>query len=391
MIASISNPKFGIYIHWPFCASKCPYCDFNSHVRESIDVSRWKQAYLKELESTAEKFGKRFVDTIFFGGGTPSLMETFLVSDILEYIEFKFGISPDTEITLEANPSSAEASKFRSIHGAGVNRLSLGIQSFDDRSLNFLGRAHSAQEGRVALNSAIDIFPRVSLDLIYALPDQTHLAWRNELSEALSFGAEHISAYQLTLEKGTPFFHAAKQGKLVLPDENTSTAHYEVTQELCDKAGMSAYEISNHCFPGQESRHNLLYWRSRDWIGVGPGAHGRINTSSGRISTQQIQSPESWLNAVESGKSGKFLEEYLDKNSVCEEALLMGLRLTEGIQDEWFHELTGHDIESTFAPSLFELTTLGLLDWNGRRLCTTDSGRLVLEEVVRKLALLVEV
>ena len=276
-----SDPTFGVYVHWPFCESKCPYCDFNSHVRERVAEDRWRAAYRTEIAAAAAAFGRRRVDTVFFGGGTPSRMHPDTVAAVLDAIGAGFEIAADAEITLEANPASAEVAKFRDVRSAGVNRLSLGVQSLDDDALRFLGRAHDAAAARAALAAALAVFPRVSFDLIYALPGQTRAAWRAELTEALGLGGGHLSAYQLTLETGTPFFHAAAAGKLVLPGDDDAAALYDLTQQLCDAAGLPAYEVSNHARDGEQSRHNLLYWRSRDWAGIGPGAHGRQPRSTG--------------------------------------------------------------------------------------------------------------
>ena len=380
------DPSFGVYIHWPFCESKCPYCDFNSHVRDGIAQEGWRDAYLTELDAAALEFGKRPVDTVFFGGGTPSLMDPATVAVILEGIDAMFSFADAAEVTLEANPSSAELKKFRALRDAGVNRLSLGVQSLDDDALRFLGRTHDAVTARTALSVAAETFPRVSFDLIYALPGQSRSAWRGELAEALSLGTGHLSAYQLTLETGTPFFHAAQAGKLMLPGNDAAAALYDLTQELCDAAGLPAYEVSNHARPGEQSCHNLLYWRSRDWAGVGPGAHGRRTSILGRAATTQLRSPEAWIAAVNANGSGRESEDLLDATQICEEALLMGLRLTEGIDDARFCALTGRSIEECFGAGLVELADAGLLVWDGIVLSATPAGRLVLGRVVETLA-----
>lgn len=373
-------------MHWPFCESKCPYCDFNSHVRDVVPQDRWRAAYLAELAAAAQAFGARTVDTVFFGGGTPSLMDPATAAAVLESIAENFGLSTDAEITLEANPSSAESGKFSALRAAGVNRLSLGVQSFDDRALRFLGRAHDAAAASAALAAAVDVFPRVSFDLIYALPGQSAFAWRAELTEALGYGTGHLSAYQLTLETGTPFFHASQAGKLTLPGEDAAAALYELTTETCGAAGLPAYEVSNHARPGEESRHNLLYWRSRDWAGVGPGAHGRRTRAKGRTATSQIRSPEAWLEAVEATGTGALTEDPLDATAIREEALLMGLRLAQGLTDARFRGLTGQGIEKCFGATLRSLADAGLVEWDGAALRTTSAGRLVLGRVIESLA-----
>ena len=386
MPASTPDPSFGVYIHWPFCESKCPYCDFNSHVRDTIAQKSWRDAYLTEFDAAALEFGKRPVDTVFFGGGTPSLMDPATVAAILEGIDTMFGFADAAEVTLEANPSSAESKNFSVLRDAGVNRLSLGIQSFDDKALSFLGRTHDAVTARTALSIAAETFPRVSFDLIYALPGQSRSAWHSELAEALSLGTGHLSAYQLTLETGTPFFHAAQAGRLVLSGSDAAAALYDITQELCDAAGLPAYEVSSHARPGEQSCHNLLYWRSCDWAGIGPGAHGRRTSVLGRAATTQLRSPEDWIVAVNANGSGRESEDLLDANQVVEEALLMGLRLTEGIDDARFCALTGRSIEECFGSGLVELSDAGLLAWDGTALSVTLAGRQVLDRVVETLA-----
>ena len=387
-----SDPTFGVYVHWPFCESKCPYCDFNSHVRERVAEDRWRAAYRTEIAAAAAAFGRRRVDTVFFGGGTPSRMHPDTVAAVLDAIGAGFEIAADAEITLEANPASAEVAKFRDVRSAGVNRLSLGVQSLDDDALRFLGRAHDAAAARAALAAALAVFPRVSFDLIYALPGQTRAAWRAELTEALGLGGGHLSAYQLTLETGTPFFHAAAAGKLVLPGDDDAAALYDLTQQLCDAAGLPAYEVSNHARDGEQSRHNLLYWRSRDWAGIGPGAHGRRTlggrrTAGGRrLATAQRRSPEAWLAAVEGGDGGGESTEELDAAAVRDEALLMGLRLVEGIDDAGFRRRTGRGLAETFAAAPGDLAAAGLVDWDGACLRATPAGRLLLGRIVAALS-----
>ena len=289
-----------LYIHWPFCVSKCPYCDFNSHVRESIDQGQWRDALLADLAHEARETPGRGLGSIFFGGGTPSLMPPATVAALIEAAEGHWGFAPDIEITLEANPSSVEAARFADLAAAGVNRVSLGVQSLDDEALRFLGRAHGVDEALIALGTAQSAFGRVSFDLIYALPGQRAEGWRAELEQALSFGTSHLSLYQLTIEPGTRFAAMAARGELVPADPDESAALYELTQEMTGAAGLPAYEISNHARPGEESRHNLAYWRYRSYVGIGPGAHGRRN---GRA-TQRHRKPENWLAALARNGNG---------------------------------------------------------------------------------------
>ena len=290
---------FGVYVHWPFCASKCPYCDFNSHVRAEIDEARWRAALVRELDHFAALAPGRTVTSIFFGGGTPSLMAPATVAAVIERTANHWRLAGDVEITLEANPTSVEAGRFAGYRDAGVNRVSLGVQSLDDRALGFLGRGHDAAEARAAVAVAHARFPRVSFDLIYARPGQSPAAWRRELAEALQIAGEHLSLYQLTLEPGTAFHARAARGALALPGGDAAAALYDVTQEVLEGAGLPAYEISNHAVPGAESRHNLTYWRSGDYLGVGPGAHGRLTGGGAVLAIAQTRSPERWLAAVE--------------------------------------------------------------------------------------------
>ena len=319
-----------LYIHWPFCLAKCPYCDFNSHVRESVDVARWQAALLADMRVEAELAGGEPLHSIFFGGGTPSLMPPALVAALLDEAERLWGFAPDIEITLEANPSSVEAAKFADLAAAGVNRTSLGLQALDDEVLQFLGRLHDTEEGLAALNVAKSVFDRVSFDLIYARPGQSAQAWTDELQRALDFGTSHLSLYQLTIEPGTRFETLVRQGKFTPLGDDAAADLFAITRKLTSAAGLPPYEISNHARPGEESRHNLTYWRYQDYCGIGPGAHGR----RGGMATVRHKKPENWLNAVENRGSGIKEERPLPAREQAAEALLMGLRLAEGIVPE---------------------------------------------------------
>ena len=319
-----------LYIHWPFCLAKCPYCDFNSHVRDSVDVDLWRASLLADLRFEAELAGGEQLSSIFFGGGTPSLMPPALVSDLLAEAEKLWGFAPDIEITLEANPSSVEAANFAALAAAGVNRVSLGLQALDDETLRFLGRLHDVAEGVAALKVAQAAFERVTFDLIYARPEQTPAQWREELDRALSFGTSHLSLYQLTIEPGTRFETLVRQGKFTPLDNDAAADLFALAREMTAAAGLPAYEISNHARPGDESRHNLTYWRYQDYIGIGPGAHGR----RGGIATVRHRKPENWLSAIERNGNGLSVETPLDPRTAALEALLMGLRLNEGLDLE---------------------------------------------------------
>jgi putative oxygen-independent coproporphyrinogen III oxidase len=343
---TLSAQAFGVYVHWPFCLSKCPYCDFNSHVRHGgIDQSRYVQAYLREIESMAARTPGRTVSTIFFGGGTPSLMQPGTVAAILDGIAKHWAVAPGAEVTLEANPTSVEAERFRGFRSAGVNRVSLGVQALDDASLKDLGRLHTAEEALKAVAIARSVFDRYSFDLIYARPGQTPDAWAQELRRAIAEAAEHLSLYQLTIEADTPFFALHKSGKLVTPNDDIARDLYDMTQEICDAAGLSAYEISNHARAGAEGRHNLVYWRGDEYAGVGPGAHGRIEQDGRRYATATEKRPESWLMRVEALGHGLVVDEVLTREERADEYLLMGLRLAEGIDPERYEALSGRPLD----------------------------------------------
>ncbi len=375
--------EFGIYVHWPFCAAKCPYCDFNSHVRQQIDEAEWARFIATELQAVAAlQLAKPAVGSIFFGGGTPSLMSPAATGSVLAAIDRLWRIRPETEITLEANPNSVEQDRFRGYRAAGVNRVSIGVQALDDMSLRQLGRLHDSREAKSAITLAADIFPRVSFDLIYARPGQSLADWRRELQEALAYRTEHISVYQLTIEAGTAFASLHRQGKLDLPDEDMATDFYELTQALCEEAGLPAYEVSNHAKPGCESRHNLVYWRYGDYAGVGPGAHGRLTLGGRRIATDSERLPERWASRIASEGRGFSLQN-IETRDAAREHLLMSLRITEGLDAAELADRWG------FAPSpeaLNELEQMRLMERRGGRICATKAGRLVLNQVVAKLA-----
>lgn len=376
---------FGVYVHWPFCASKCPYCDFNSHVRQGgVDEARYLAAYGRDIAAWAALTPGRTVSSIFFGGGTPSLMKPETVAGILDAIGRHWTIAPDVEVTLEANPTSVEARKFRGYRAAGVNRVSLGVQSLHDTDLKFLGRLHTAGEALEAISVAAQTFDRYSFDLIYARPGQSPAAWRSELIEALAYAPSHLSLYQLTIEPDTAFDALARAGKLTVPDADAARALYDVTQETCLKAGLPAYEISNHARPGQECRHNLLYWRYGEYAGIGPGAHGRAFTAEGRVALANEKQPEAWLAALESGGDGVAVRERLTPENESDEFLLMGLRLSEGIDPRRFELLRGRPLLERQVAFLMEHNLIAR-EANGR-LRVTPEGFPVLDAVVADLA-----
>jgi putative oxygen-independent coproporphyrinogen III oxidase len=378
------DEPFGVYVHWPFCRAKCPYCDFNSHVRHGgIDEARFLAAYLRELRHFASLTPGRAVTSIFFGGGTPSLMRPQTVAAILAGIAGHWTIANDAEITLEANPTSAEAGNFAGYRSAGVNRLSLGMQALDDRSLKSLGRQHSAEEALAALALARRHFERVSFDLIYAREGQTANDWEAELRRALDHAADHLSLYQLTIEEGTPFAALHAAGSLRIPDGELASELYGLTQELCEAAGLPAYEISNHARPGSESRHNLLSWRGHDYAGVGPGAHSRITADGAKRAMSAIKSPEVWLAEVEASGHGFASDETLSASDSAEEYLLMGLRLREGIDLARLAAINDGTLDEA---RIGALESEGLLARRDTRLAATPKGRLVLNRLILELA-----
>lgn len=371
-----------LYIHWPFCAKKCPYCDFNSHVRDQVDQDLWRASMLSDMRHEAKLAADEPLDSVFFGGGTPSLMSPALVATLLTEAEALWGFATDIEITLEANPSSVEAAKFAGLAAAGVNRVSLGLQSLDDEALQFLGRLHGAAEGLAALDTAQAVFRRVSFDLIYALPGQSEVHWREQLQRALGFGTDHLSLYQLTIEPGTRFATDVRRGQFTPLGGDPAADLFDVTRSLTDAAGMPAYEVSNHARPGQESRHNLTYWRYRDYCGIGPGAHGR---RAGHA-TLRHKKPENWLAAVEEKGHGLSEERALPRREQASEALLMGLRLAEGIAPgdlaERFAISPGQLID---AERLALYRDLGLVWSSGERIGVTPAGMPLLDALLAEL------
>jgi len=376
---------FGVYIHWPFCLSKCPYCDFNSHVRHGgIDEPRYLRAFQTEIASVAARAPGRAVSSIFLGGGTPSLMQPSTVGAILETIGKHWRVDPNVEVTLEANPTSVEATRFRGYRAAGVNRVSLGVQALDDASLKELGRLHTAREALDAVAIARQSFERYSFDLIYARPRQTPQEWEAELKRAIGEAAEHLSLYQLTIEPDTPFATLHKSGKLVTPDDDTSRALYDLTQDICNAAGLPAYEVSNHARPGAECRHNLVYWRAHEYAGIGPGAHGRLDIDGQRRATMSEKRPEAWLMRVESLGHGLVTDDVLTREERADEFLLMGLRLVEGIDPARYEAVSRRSLD----PARIEaLTAYGFVE-RGRDgfLRVTPAGFPLLDAVVADLA-----
>ncbi len=382
----IRENTLSIYVHWPFCRSKCPYCDFNSHVRDSVDQPRWRDGLRRELEYFANETNYEFVGSIFFGGGTPSLMPPATVAAVIEAAASHWTLKPDVEITLEANPTSVEARNFNDLRAAGVNRVSLGVQSLDDNALAFLGREHSANEAKHAITLSQRIFPRSSFDLIYALPEQTPAAWRHELTDALALAGRHLSVYQLTIEKGTPFYGNWRRGDWAIPEESLGAELIEITQEILSEAGLPAYEISNHASPGEESRHNLTYWLSRDYIGIGPGAHGRLARGEGAVAFDQHRTPEAWLETVENQGHGTKNRVVVSAHERLEEALMMGLRLTSGIPRDDFARITGGSPEELLAAqNLDRLIDGGFIELDGAGLRATSAGRMRLDSVLAAL------
>jgi oxygen-independent coproporphyrinogen-3 oxidase len=377
------TPPLALYVHWPFCVSKCPYCDFNSHVRERVDQQAWREALLADLAHEARETAGATLGSIFFGGGTPSLMPPETVAAIIAAAEQAWGFAADIEITLEANPSSVEAARFADLAAAGVNRVSLGLQALDDAALRFLGRAHDVSEGLGALETAQAAFGRVSFDLIYARPGQTLAVWEAELRRALGFGTEHLSLYQLTIEPGTRFATEAAAGRLVLPDADAAADLFEATREITAAAGLPAYEVSNHARQGAESRHNLSYWRYTGYVGIGPGAHGR----RGGLATARHRKPENWLAAIARNGHGMQNEDPLDARSQATEALVMGLRLGEGVA---LGELARRGIDVAALLDMAAVDRLaghGLIERTENRLRLTDAGMPLLDAVLREITL----
>jgi oxygen-independent coproporphyrinogen-3 oxidase len=375
----------GIYVHWPFCTAKCPYCDFNSHVRVKIEENVWVDGILRELEHVAawQGDGRPIVETIFFGGGTPSLMSGKAVGAVIDKITRLWRTANDVEITLESNPASVEAQRFADYRVVGVNRVSLGVQALNDKDLKMLGRLHDVTEAKAALALAQKTFERVSLDLIYARPDQTEAQWREELREALAFGTEHLSLYQLTIEPATPFATLARTGALRPMDDDRAATLYDITQEMTEAAGRPAYEISNHARPGAESRHNLLYWRYGAYAGVGPGAHGRLDIGGARVATVTEKLPERWRENVSRIGHGIIEESKVAHDEAAREHLLMNLRLSEGL------DLAAYRARWNTEPNaqrIAELSKDGFLRVENDRLFATPKGRLVLNRLIAEIA-----
>lgn len=383
--AATVDGGFGIYVHWPFCEAKCPYCDFNSHVRHTgVDQPRFAAAFERELAHFAGRTRGRRVDSIFLGGGTPSLMDPATVGRVLDAIAGLWSVAPDVEVSMEANPSSVEADRFRGYRAAGVNRLSLGVQALNDGDLRRLGRLHDVAQAKAAIGIARSTFERISFDLIYARPGQDGAAWRQELNEAMDLAADHLSLYQLTIEQGTPYFELHRTGKLVVPDVDTAADLYDLTQEICAGRGMPAYEVSNHAVPGAECRHNLVYWRYGDYVGVGPGAHGRLTGGNGKFATATERHPETWLAAVEARGEGAVEDIALTQEEQGDEYLLMGLRLVEGVDLARYEAIADRRIDPRRVADLIEHGMVERLD--GTRMRATPAGFLVLDAVVADLA-----
>jgi putative oxygen-independent coproporphyrinogen III oxidase len=375
-----------LYIHWPFCKSKCPYCDFNSHVRDGIDEERWRRALITELDHEAAAAPGRRVTSIFFGGGTPSLMAPSTVAALLDRAASRWTLADDVEVTLEANPTSVEAARFAALRQAGVNRVSLGVQALEDQALRFLGRGHSAGEAIAAIGLARQHFPRYSFDLIYARPGQALREWTEELTRAIALAGDHLSVYQLTIEAGTAFATAALRGDWQLPDDAIGGDLFEATQEILGAAGLPAYEISNHARPGAECRHNLAYWRYADYVGIGPGAHGRMTEGAQKLATRRFRAPETWLAAVEQKGHGIQESVPLSPEERREEMLMMGLRLTQGIGRAAFRRETGEDFaEAIDRARLADLVDGGFLTLDPDALTATAAGRQRLNAVLTRL------
>lgn len=380
------DPGFAVYVHWPFCRAKCPYCDFNSHVRKLVDHRRWRQALLDELNHFAQQTQGRRVTSLFFGGGTPSLMEPETTAAVIERTATLWSMAPDAEITLEANPTSIESERLIEFRAAGVNRLSLGVQSLDDHALKFLGRQHSAREALQALDTAANTFKRVSFDLMYALPGQRVCDWVKQLRRALTWERGHMSIYQLTIEPGTAFNTRHLRGDLSLPCAHDSAALYEATQEILSDAGLPAYEVSNHARLGQECRHNITTWRHGDYVGVGPGAHGRLISGGKLVETRQQRVPEVWLSLVEKQGHGTRERKPLTSEALRDEIFLMGLRLTDGVRRSDLQRRLGRDVEELIQPKRLDLlldAEFIIVDEIGVR--TTPAGRLRLDSVTAAL------
>ena len=373
---------FGLYVHWPYCEAKCPYCDFNSHVSRHIDQKAWARAYQKELARVATDLPGRVLNTIFFGGGTPSLMDPDTVAGVIETARKLWPVSNDLEITLEANPGSVEAARFAAFHAGGVNRISMGIQALNDNDLKRLGRIHTVADARAAFDIARQAFDRVSFDLIYGRQDQSLKAWEQELNQALSMAVDHLSLYQLTIEDGTAFGDRYAVGKLRgLPDETLSADMFQITQDICEAHGLPGYEVSNHARPGSESRHNLIYWRYGDYAGIGPGAHGRITVNGRRMATESWSNPQRWLDAVNDG-TGEKTREFIPLEDQASEYLMMALRIRSGLDVARYTALAGHPPN---AQSRASLVQMGMITDTESNITVSKQGLMVLNAVIREL------
>ena len=378
---------FGLYVHWPFCVSKCPYCDFNSHVADDVDQDAWRAGLLAELDHYGIKTKRRRLDSVFFGGGTPSLMPAETAAAILDTLPDYWDVPEDVEITLEANPSSVEARKFNDFKVAGINRVSLGVQSFHDTDLDFLGRAHSADDARNSIKIAERTFERTSFDLIYALPGQDPASWAQQLDEVLGYDTGHLSLYQLTIEKGTPFYSAHRNGNFRLPNDALAADLYDQTTETLSKHDLNGYEVSNYARSGLESRHNLVYWRGGDYVGIGPGAHGRLTINGRRVRTEQVPSPTNWLAAIQNMGHATRISDTISGPEHIVERLMMGLRLSEGIERVLFARQTGAQLEASInATRAQALQEAGIIELDDRGLRATARGRLRLNAVIEALA-----
>ncbi len=369
-----------LYIHWPFCLHKCPYCDFNSHVRDKIDEAAWEEAFITALQRTLTDYGPKTLSSIYFGGGTPSLMPVRLVERLLDTAHKLFTIDAPIETTLEANPTFIEAEKLAAFKRAGINRVSIGVQALNQEDLSFLGREHNVSEALKALAISAELFDRMSFDLIYARPGQSLAAWENELKQALFYAKDHVSLYQLTIEKGTPFYGAYQKQAFSLPDETLAAEMYELTEALLTERGWHCYEVSNYAKPGAESRHNLNYWRYGEYIGIGPGAHGRVKRGEDRLATMAMHHPEKWLNAMLNGEHGMQQQQTIPLEEQVDEAVLMGLRMREGVNLSSLRHQLGVSL-SADKRLLSPLTEEGLLILKGDKMAATAKGRLVLQSL----------
>jgi len=384
--ADPAGPGFGLYVHWPFCRAKCPYCDFNSHVAPMVDDARWARALVAEIDRHADELGPRPLGSIFFGGGTPSLMAPATVAAVIERATARFAPAEGLEITLEANPTSVEASRLAGFRAAGVNRVSLGVQALDDQALRRLGREHGAAEALAAVDLAARLFARFSFDLIYGRPEQTVAGWQAELGRALGHAGGHLSVYQLTIEPGTRFHSLHQTGKFKMPDDELQADLYELTQDRLAAVGLPAYEISNHARPGEECRHNLVYWRSGEWAGIGPGAHGRMNRNRTRVATEARRLPKAWIERVEGKGSGERLRAPLTQDEQVEELLVMGLRLAEGIELARLERIAGRPWDQLLDPVALEsLVADRLVSLAAGHLAATAAGRQRLNGILAAL------